>query len=320
MTEISEMLRDEIIDFLENNDLKATSEEFGISEADLIDDYEINDMIEYYKEQRGGTPTEGVDSSMVDMNDPDFQLAGINPEYEGDGITSEVLPGDSMVADTVAWLADKAGVPPEAAMLMAGIAGKNPKNIKKGAEGMFTPKMTKKNLPDKRGTKSGEVVGDTKIGGPGVPVGKSTKGGLPVKRKEQGLDIKKEQGLATRGVDAKIGLTKRNAEKAAAGTLTGGLIANRMLSGNRNENGDFIAVDLKQPDPIELDESDLPGPEVETMGNQFGYHKKEGQNFWTVNNDDPYWDTHEMGTGDAWSDAELKKAPAKELDWSSWFN
>jgi len=42
--------------------------------------------------------------------------------------------------------------------------------------------------------------------------------------------------------------------------------------------------------------------------------------FWTVNNDDPYWDSHEMGTGDAWSDAEVKKAPAKELDWSSWFN
>jgi len=58
----------------------------------------------------------------------------------------------------------------------------------------------------------------------------------------------------------------------------------------------------------------------ETMGNQYGYHKREGQNFWTVNNDDPYWDSHEMGTGDAWSDAEVKKAPAKELDWSSWFN
>ena len=244
---------------------------------------------------------------------PDYTATA---EYEGDGITSEFLPGDSMVADTVAWLADKAGVPPEAAMLMAGIAGKNPKNIKKGAEGMFTPRKNKGNqLTDKRGTKSGEVVGDTKVGGPGVPVGKPTKGGLPVKRKEQGLDVKKEQGLATRGVDAKIGLTKRNAEKAVAGTLTGGLIANRMLSGNRDAEGNLI--------PIGKSYSGGPTfegyPEVEE-GNQFGYHKKEGQNFWTVNNDDAYWDTHEMGTGDAWSDAELKKAPAKELDWSSWFN
>ena len=61
------------------------------------------------------------------------------------------------------------------------------------------------------------------------------------------------------------------------------------------------------------------GPDmVETMGNQFGYHKKEGQNFWTVNNDDPYWDTHVMGTGDAWSDADAKEE-VQELDWSSWF-
>jgi len=55
-------------------------------------------------------------------------------------------------------------------------------------------------------------------------------------------------------------------------------------------------------------------------GNQFGYHQQPGQNFWTVNNEDAYWDTHEMGTGNAWSDADVKKAPSKELDWSSWFN
>ena len=61
------------------------------------------------------------------------------------------------------------------------------------------------------------------------------------------------------------------------------------------------------------------GPDMpETMGNQFGYHKQEGQNFWTVNNDDPYWDTHVMGTGDAWSDADAKEE-VQELDWSSWF-
>lgn len=97
------------------------------------------------------------------------------------------------------------------------------------------------------------------------------------------------------------------------------------LSGNRNKDGDFVSalnedtprevIDLGQPDGVEP----LPDTE-ETMGNQYGYHKKKGQNFWTVNNDDPYWDTHEMGTGDAWTEAELKKAPAKELDWSSWFN
>ena len=62
----------------------------------------------------------------------------------------------------------------------------------------------------------------------------------------------------------------------------------------------------------------VPETVPETMGNQYGYHKQEGQNFWTVNNDDPYWDTHEMGTGDAWSDADAKEV-VQEIDWSSWF-
>ena len=85
-----------------------------------------------------------------------------------------------------------------------------------------------------------------------------------------------------------------------------------MLSGDRNSQGDFIEgpkekVDLQQPKGIEQPE-----------GNQFGYHQRPGQNFMTVNNDDPYWDTHEMGTGDAWSDADTKTV-RQEVDWSNWF-
>ena len=108
------------------------------------------------------------------------------------------------------------------------------------------------------------------------------------------------------------------AAKAVAGTtaaaIVGGAI-DRGLSGNRNAQGDFIDLNKIARGDDEVGVEEAP----ESMGNQFGYHKQEGQNFWTVNNNDPYWDTHEMGTGDAWSDAELKKAPAKELDWSSWF-
>jgi hypothetical protein len=59
-------------------------------------------------------------------------------------------------------------------------------------------------------------------------------------------------------------------------------------------------------------------PPEETEGNQFGFHKREGQNYWTVNNDDSYWDTHVMGTGDAWNEADIKEE-VQELDWSSWF-
>jgi len=111
---------------------------------------------------------------------------------------------------------------------------------------------------------------------------------------------------------------KDNATKVgttvAAGTAIG-------LSGNRNSDGDFVSslnentprekVDLQQPKGIEQ-------PEEAPEGNQFGYHQRPGQNFMTVNNDDPYWDTHEMGTGDAWSDADTKTVQ-QEVDWSNWF-
>ena len=109
---------------------------------------------------------------------------------------------------------------------------------------------------------------------------------------------------------------KDNAVKT--GTVAGAATAIG-LSGNRNENGDFEKVDLYQPQGIEQpEEKPETAPEVKSEGNQFGYHKKEGSNFLTVNNDDPYWDTHEMGTGDAWSDADTKKE-TKEIDFSSWF-
>ena len=80
------------------------------------------------------------------------------------------------------------------------------------------------------------------------------------------------------------------------------------------EIDDEIGVEEPEGDDMPEYKDNVP----ETMGNQFGYHKREGQNFWTVNNDDPYWDTHVMGTGDAWSDADAKEE-VQELDWSGWF-
>ena len=235
-------------------------------------------------------------------------------EWENGGVTSEIIPGETGVSDMIMSAAEKLGIPPEAALALAGVVKKNPKDIVKGTKGMFTPKMTKKNLPDKRGTKSGEVVGEP------------TKGGLPVKHKEQGLAVRNEQGLAktTNGETRKFGLTDRNKELATAGTLTGAVIADRMLSGDRNSQGDFIEgpkekVDLYQPDGIEQpEEKPETAPEVKSE-NQNGYHKLEGQNFWTVDNEDSYWDTHEIGTGDM-DGSELKQAKAKEVDFSSWFN
>jgi len=80
---------------------------------------------------------------------------------------------------------------------------------------------------------------------------------------------------------------------------------------NLNE-ADFSDIGVEEPEGEDMPE--------DIMGNQYGYYKKKGQNFWTVNNDDPYWETHEMGTGDAWSDADLKKETKElDIDFSSWF-
>jgi len=250
-------------------------------------------------------------------------------DYEGDGITSELIPGESMVADSITWLAEKAGVPPEAALAMAGIIKKNPKQVKKGVEGMLTPKMKKDGTPFKTSTS-------------GVQQGKATTNIGHAKANAQsgqhmqrnfGNSNKNQTQVATVKTPKQLPVVKtpksnksqlpvvpqfkkfvtpaqmRN-RKIASGVAAATIATGIGLYGNRNKEGDFVP-----------EVPDAPTPEVEVEeGNQFGYHKQEGQNFWTVDNDSDYWDTHEMGTGDAWSDAEVKKAPAKELDWSSWFN
>jgi hypothetical protein len=141
-----------------------------------------------------------------------------------------------------------------------------------------------------------------------------------------------------------------------AAAIVGGAINNsiqdRGLKGNRDSEGSLVDLNkIAREDDMAyeqmVDESDMitmyndtgasqtvtdiPGmvelmekngwylkAEPESTGNQFGYHKEPGQNFWDVDDTDPYWDTHVMGTGDAWSDADLKEV-VQELDWSSWF-
>ena len=223
-------------------------------------------------------------------------FSGINPEWEGEGITSEMLPGDSAVADAVTWLAEKAGVSPEAAMLAAGVVSRNPKNIKKGAEGMFN-----------KGSKSFD---------------KRKKFGDNTKQKkiEQIKDQRKGSNELAKTKQKQLDKNKRTAEKAGAAALTTGLTANRMLNGDRDVDGT-----LKVAPKIDLNAiargDDSVGEEESGAwdNNQFGYHKRPGQNFWTIDNSDPYWDTHEMGTGSAFEDSALKAAPRKGLDWSSWF-
>ena len=324
--EISDILRDEIIDFLEDNDLKATSEEFGISEADLIDDYEINDMIEYYKEQRGDAPTEGVDQSLNEDFVPDYTATA---KYEG--------PGRDVVTIDTSGNID----PMLIGMAGGGKGGMFKEGAKKLANKVLASKSLKANQKANRGVEGPVVKGASRT------------------LKDSNLRPSVANKTADRYKSMSDKVTKDRAVKAGT---TAAVATGIGLMGNRNKDGDFEKVDLGRPeiyseetgfdneannramikqmnDPdgflqrqmrkkstsgkteqFGQEDGRIVKEEPETMGNQYGYHKREGQNFWTVNNDDPYWDTHEMGTGDAWSDAELKKAPAKELDWSSWFN
>jgi len=332
---------EQLIATIEEVGLDNAAEVWGMSIKEIIDIYPVEEYLDAtnqfpYKEEESTPFT------------PDYSKT---EEFEGEGITSEFLPGDSMVADSITWLAEKAGIPPEAALAMAGVVGKNPKNIKKGG-GMlskflndtFASKGLKASQKAKRGS-TGEVVKGTSR-----------------KLKDSNL----RPSIPTKTADRYKSMADKvkgdRATKAVAGTtaaaIVGGAI-DRGLSGNRGPDGSLqeapitdkkvvgefdneannraMVKQMNDPDgflqrqmrkkstsgkteQFGQEDGRIVKEAPETMGNQYGYHKREGQNFWTVNNDDPYWDTHEMGTGDAWSDAEVKKAPAKELDWSSWFN
>jgi hypothetical protein len=58
----------------------------------------------------------------------------------------------------------------------------------------------------------------------------------------------------------------------------------------------------------------------EFANNQNGYHKREGQNFWTIDNDDPYWDTHEMEGSSAFEEAprHTDKEETPKFDMNFW--
>ena len=283
----------EVLDLISNYGIKRAMEVTGKSKEELSDmAYPINELINSLE----GTEEEGVNTSEVmDMNSdtftPDYTATA---KYEGKGKDDVKLGGLDMDPALLALV--------------------NPGNKAKAVGGMFSnlanklmaSKKLKSNQLKNRGSE-GEVV----KGASRKLKDSNLRPSIPNKTAERYKSmtdkVKKDRAV-------KAGTT------AAAATAIG-------LSGNRDPDGNFVSaitddmpredIDLGRPDIYPEDDSK---PKEETMGNQFGYHKKQGQNFWTVNNDDPYWDTHVIGTGDAWSDADVKKAPAKELDWSSWFN
>jgi hypothetical protein len=290
---------------------------WGMSEEEVIYYLESNPQIlpegyePHYEGDVGETDGDDRDEWLNDklvpisMNEdfvPDYSKTA---EYEGEGITSEMIPGEAMVPKIM----EKLGIPPEAAIALAALITKKPK-------GMFTPRKNKGDgLTDKRGTKSGEVVGQPKLNPsdprPNAKSGQSMQRryGDPDKNTKQLQKVDGKGGplATTKATETrKFGLTDKNKGRAGAiATATAiGLLGKRALDGSLEPVADVPLAELIEP---------------ETMGNQFGYHKREGQNFWTVNNDDSYWDTHVMGTGDAWNEADIKEE-VQELDWSSWFN
>ncbi len=334
---------DNVFNYYLENGKTATLEHFNLTEPEFLDSLSYPQEEEFFR--REGDDEDGVhSSSWTPPGVTEQQMA----EWEGDGITSELIPGETAIADTIVALADKAGLPPEAALLAAGIVSKNPKYISKDRsfdsdeagkrvlhesdiqDGMFdlaTPKMNKKGKPvDNVYSKSGVLVGDVK------------KGGLPAKPKqERGLaKTKQEQGLtkSKQGVDAKVGLTQRNAEKATAGTLTGSLLANRMLTGDRDEDGTLKTIGKSYSGgatfegyPVEghpelaepIKEEKVEAPKEERPG----WYKPEGSNFWSVKTDSPHWQTDE-GAAEAESiygelPSWAKQPEVKEFNWSNWF-
>ena len=119
----------------------------------------------------------------------------------------------------------------------------------------------------------------------------------------------------------------KDQEDAAKIALGGSTIATAIgLSGDRDEDGSLKVAALPKEEPkkekVDLNkiarEDRSVGEENPWEGNQLGYHKRPGQNFWTVDDTDPYWDTHEMGTGSPWEEAEPKQV-VQEFDFSKWF-
>ena len=272
--EMSEAEMDQLLGYLDKYGLAATSEAWGLTEEEIKDIYPAMELLDSKDEEE-----------IVSEWEPDYSKTA---EYEGTGITSELIPGEGLVAPILAGM----GVDPTTAAVIGSVATKKPGML---TNKLFASKKLKANQKANRGTEGPVVQGASRTA------------------KDTNLRPSIKNKTADRYKSMSNKVKQRRAELTSAGVLTGSLLLNRGLQGDRDSEGNLKPV-TGHPELVVPEE-----PKVqETMGNQFGYHKQEGQNFWTVNNDDSYWDTHEMGTGDAWSDADAKEV-VQELDWSSWF-
>ena len=276
----------DLLEFLQENGVEATLEAYGLTDDELMNRHQaLDDEMTsqgYWAEDDDVTMDE---NTVIDK----AAVTAANDAYENTG-----------------KLDFNPEMDPEREAILNGMVGSTGKlnaakgMLSKAGNKIFGSKALKANQKTKRGVEGPVVTGASRT------------------LKDSNLRPSVSNKTADRYKSMSDKVKKDNATKVgttvAAGTAIG-------LSGNRNSDGDFVSslnentprekVDLQQPKGIEQ-------PEEAPEGNQFGYHQRPGQNFMTVNNDDPYWDTHEMGTGDAWSDADTKTVQ-QEVDWSNWF-
>jgi len=287
----------ELLNYVEDNGLEKTMEKYNMTIDELIDIYPVGeeilqarpDLMDEAIKLLGGDQQEG---SMEVLDEGSF-----NPEDENEAITSEFMPGDTMVGDAISWLANKAGIPEEAALALAGITSKNPAKVRKAADGMFTPKMTKKGTADKRGAKSAEVKesGTTRSKGKEEQFLKKEYGPAAGRKvdKDKQLVVSPQGDLVPVGKKKGMLANLSKKDKQAIGTTAGlsALTTAIGLSGDRGDDGSLKTAPItdkqvvKEPEP----------KEQETVNDcsQFGpgFHKLPGQNFCTRNDEDPYWKT-----------------------------
>jgi len=300
--EMSDEEMDKLLEYLDKNGLEATAEAWGMTPEEVYDIYPAMELLD---SKENDESSKAIDLSMPEDGKfaelTDEQIDNIQNFIPAARLGKVVKAGKSMFGDAMNKL--------------------------------FSSKALKTNQLTNRGS-TGEVVkgASRKLKDSNLRPSITNKTADRYKSMSDRVKTKRAVELGTAGTAATlIGLSGDDDE-----IVTGHPPVNdpyekpktqsRNLKGNRDEEGNFIDLNkiAREDDTVGVEEpegDDMPEYKdnvPETMGNQFGYHKREGQNFWTVNNDDPYWDTHVMGTGDAWSDADAKEE-VQELDWSSWF-
>ena len=259
-------------------------DDWGMSFEELVNDDSIG-----YPQEESLMRLKGIEGTHQSMNEdfvPDYTKTA---EYEGVD-TDEVKLGSL-------------DINPALAGMLGGKGQALKQGLSKLGNKVFASKALKTNQQAKRGVEGPVVTGASRT----------------LKDSNLRPSIKNKTADKYKAMTSRV--KQKNATKVAAGTagaaIVGGAI-NRGLKGNRNAQGDFTVFDEDRLDPPtgpDMPEEVTP----EASENQFGYHKREGQNFWTVDNDDSYWDTHDIEGSSAFEEAPLKQQPQQELDWDFWF-